>query len=123
MAAEVCLAPAAVARAFSAAAVELRAKALSRLLSSVGPLALLVVAGGAFVKFVRQARRPGPLVSVEDAARATSNQVFELARYVQQANPKVARQVLALLAQPESPSRVGPVIEPRRARAAARAVG
>ena len=97
MARDVCSAPATVARAFSAAGVEVRARALSRLLSSVGPLALLVVGGGAFVKFVREARRPGLLISLEDAARATTSQVFELARYVQQANPKVARQVLTLL--------------------------
>jgi len=91
--------PAVLAQAFSVSGVELRASALSRLLSAVGPLALAVLSGGAFVKFVQHARWSGLSVSFEDAARATTGQVLELATYVQQSNPKVANQVLALLSQ------------------------
>ena len=91
--------PAVVAQAFSVTGVALRARVLSRLLSSVGPLALVVISGGAFVKFVQQARWSGLSVSFEDATRVTTGQVFELANYVQQSNPEVGLQVLALLSQ------------------------
>ncbi|MEP7205741.1 MAG: hypothetical protein ABI920_02295 [Casimicrobiaceae bacterium] len=77
----------------------MRARILSRMLAAVGPLALLVVSGGTFAKFVEQARWAGLTVSVEDAARVSANQVFEIASYVQQSNPAVMEQVLAVLTQ------------------------
>jgi len=88
-----------MARAFSVAGLAVRARVLSRLLASVGPLALAVLGGGAFVKYLQQARWSDIHVSVEDAARATYGQVFELARYVQQSSPEVAEQVLAVLSR------------------------
>ena len=88
------LVPTIVARAFSAAGVGLRAKVLSRLLSSVGPLALTVVGGGVFAKYVQQARWSALSVSFSDAARVTSKQIYDLAMYVQQSNPDVTRQIL-----------------------------
>ena len=91
--------PAIVARAFSAASVGLRARVLSRLLPSVGPLALAVLAGGAFAKYVHQARWSALSVSFSDAARVTSTQIYELATYVQQSNPDVARQIQSVLAR------------------------
>lgn len=94
--------PAIVAQAFSVTSHALRVRVLSRLLASVGPLALVVLGGGAFVKFVQQARWSGLTVSVEDAARVTSGQVFDLVSYVQQSNPEVAEQVLAFLSQDHS---------------------
>jgi hypothetical protein len=87
--------PGFVAFAFSRIDAGARARLLSRLLRAVGPLALAVVGGGAFFKFIWQARA----VTVEDAARVTSGQVFELAAYVQQSSPDLAEQVLALLSQ------------------------
>jgi hypothetical protein len=91
--------PAIVARAFTAASVGLRARVLSRLLPSVGPLALTVLAGGAFAKYVHQARWSALSVSFSDAARVTSTQIYELATYVQQSNPDVARQILSVLSR------------------------
>ena len=91
--------PAIVARAFSVAGLAVRARVLSRLLASVGPLALAVLGGGAFVKYLQQARWSEIHVSIEDAARATYGQVFELARYVQQSSPEVTEQVLAVLSR------------------------
>lgn len=93
------LVPAIVARAFTTAGVGLRVRVLSRLLPSVGPLALMVVGGGAFAKYALQARWATMSVSFSDAARVTSAQVYELATYVQQSNPEVARQILAVLAR------------------------
>lgn len=91
--------PAIVARAFSAASVGLRARVLSRLLPSVGPLALAVLGGGAFAKYVHQARWSALSVSFSDAARVTTTQIYELATYVQQSNPEVARQILSVLSR------------------------
>jgi len=38
-------------------------------------------------------------VSISDAARITSAQVYELATYVQQSNPDVTRQILTVLSR------------------------
>lgn len=90
--------PAILAHVFDCINLGLRARMLNRLLSSVGPLALVVVSGGAFAKYVAQARWPQLSVSIEDAALATSGQVYELARYVQQSDPTLIAQLLDALA-------------------------
>ena len=91
--------PAIVAGAFDRLNIRQRARMLGRLLASVGPLALAVVGGGAFAKYVAQARLSEIPVSLEDAAGATSEQVYELVRYVQQSNPQLLSQLLNLLAR------------------------
>ena len=91
--------PAIVASAFGKTRLTLRARLLRRLLIPVGPLALTVLGGGAFAKYLEQARLPRISVSLEDAARVTSSQVFELVRYVEQGNPYVLQQVLVVLAR------------------------
>jgi hypothetical protein len=88
-----------IASAFARAGLVLRMRVLRRLLAAVGPLALVVVGGGVFAKYLRQARCPEVPVSIDDAARASSAQVFELARYVEQSNPHVVAQVLDALAR------------------------
>ena len=93
------LVPAILARAFTAAGVGLRARVLSRLLPAVGPLALAVLGGGAFAKYVQQARWSALSVTFSDAARVTSAQIYELAAYVQQSNPEVAWQLLDALSR------------------------
>jgi len=64
--------PTIMASAFGKLNLERRARLLSRLLGSVGPLALVVVGGGVFAKYLRNARWPEVPISFEDAARATS---------------------------------------------------
>ncbi len=91
--------PAIVAESFSRLNVRLRARMLGRLLASVGPLALAVVGGGAFAKYVSKARWPEIPVSLEDAARATSGQIYELVRYVEQSNPQLFGHLLNVLAR------------------------
>ncbi len=66
-----------------------RARVLGRLLGLVGPLALAVLAGGVFAKYLRFARHRLVPVAVEDAGRATVNQIQELVRYVRQSHPEV----------------------------------
>jgi len=60
-----------------------------KLLGFVGPLALAVVGGGAFARYVRFARKAFVPVTMEDAARATVSQIQELVRYVLQSHPGV----------------------------------
>jgi hypothetical protein len=86
-----------MASAFAKLNVERRARLLGRLLGSVGPLALAVVGGGVFAKYLRNARWPEVPISFEDAARATSSQVHDLVRYAEQSNPHLVKGLLAAL--------------------------
>jgi hypothetical protein len=96
---EVASVPAIIASAFGKLDVERRARLLGRLLGSVGPLALAVVGGGVFAKYLRNARWPEIPVSLEDAAHASSSQVHDIVRYVEQSNPHVIDGLLAALSQ------------------------
>jgi hypothetical protein len=91
--------PGLMASVFGKLDVKGRARLLGRLLGSVGPLALAVVGGGVFVKYLPNARWPVVPVSFEDAAVATSSQVYELVRYVEQSNPNLLEGVLTALMQ------------------------
>jgi hypothetical protein len=86
--------PAVVANTFGKFDIVLRARLLGRLLGSVGPLALAVVGGGVFAKYVQHARSPEIPVSLEDAARATSSQVYDLVHYLEQSNPHLVERLL-----------------------------
>ena len=88
-----------VAVTFNRLNLRTRARMLGRLLASVGPLALSVIGGGAFAKYVTHARLQEIPVSIEDAARATSSQIHEIVRYVQQSNPQLYSQLLNVLAR------------------------
>jgi hypothetical protein len=88
-----------VASTFGKFDVALRARLLARLLASVGPLALKVVSGGVFAKYVRHARSSEIPVSLEDAALATSSQVRDLVRYVEQSDPNQVEELLTALSQ------------------------
>ena len=60
-------------------------------------MALAVIGGGMFAKYIGRARWPEIPVSLEDAAQATSSQIIDLVRYVEQSDPAVLQQVVALL--------------------------
>ena len=91
--------PAVIANAFGKLNLERRARLLSRLLGSVGPLALVVIGGGGFAKYLRNAGWSEIPISFEDAARATSSQVHDVVRYVEQSNPRLVDGLLAALLQ------------------------
>ena len=77
----------------------LRARLLQLLMIPIGPLAMTVLAGGVFAKYAEFAHRlPIPL-SLEDAARVTSGQVAEIARYLEQSDPSVLEQVVVALSR------------------------
>lgn len=82
-----------LADALDHASAPMRARMLASLLRSVGLLALAVIANGAFAKYVARATSD-ITVSIEDAARATREQIYELVRYVQQSHPRQLQQVL-----------------------------
>jgi len=94
--------PALVAGIFTKLRLAQRVRVLRRLLMPVGPMALAVLGGGAFVKFVAQAHWPRMSISLADAARVTSNQIYELVRCVEQNNPQALQQVIAVLARDAS---------------------
>lgn len=87
-----------VADAFGRLNIRLRARMLGRLLASVGSLALAVIGGGAFAKYITRTTSEIS-VSLEDAARATWDQVYELACYVQQSHPRRVERLLDELAR------------------------
>jgi hypothetical protein len=88
-----------VAHVFTRAHVRQRVRLLKCLLQSVGPLALAAVAAGAFVKCVARAGWARVAVTAEDAVTVSYGQVLELARYVEQANPRVVDQLATLIAR------------------------
>lgn len=88
-----------VANIVPTAPLALRARLLRRLLMPIGPLALAVVAGGAFAKYVEFARWSRISVSLDDAARVTSSQIVELVSYVEQSDPTVLEQVIVMLSR------------------------
>jgi hypothetical protein len=97
-----------IAQIFGRLNLRQRAGLLGRLLAPVGPLALAVIGGGAFAKHVAQARWNEIQVSLEDAATATTSQVYDLVRYVQQSNPEIISQLLnSLAADPTMIAAVG----------------
>ena len=99
LARELASVPAIIANAFGKLNLERRARLLGRLLGSVGPLALVVISGGGFAKYLQNARWSEIPISFEDAARATSSQVYDLVRYVEQSNPRLVDGLLAALLQ------------------------
>ncbi len=91
--------PVLVAGIFTKLRLVQRVRVLRQLLRPVGPMALAVLGGGAFAKFVAQARWSRMSISLEDAARVTSSQMFELVRYVEQSNPQALQQVIVFLSR------------------------
>jgi hypothetical protein len=90
--------PARFAATFSRLGLGERAHVLWHLLRQVGPMALLVVGGGAFAKFAGRTHSTQPAVSLEDAAGIGTRQIVELIHYLEQSNPELPQQLLNALA-------------------------
>lgn len=80
--------PELVSELYRDAPAHLRTELLECLLKPVGPLAIVTIAAGAFAHLLYRLRLHGVPVSPDEAARVSSEHVFELARYVAQANPE-----------------------------------
>ena len=76
-----------VAHAYERLGMRSRAHILGRLIGCVGSLALAVIGGGAFARYLLRAQGGELAVSPEDATDLTPAQVYELARYVEQSDP------------------------------------
>ena len=90
--------PELVSDVYDKAPAPLRTKLLECLLGPVGPLALVAIATGAFGHLLYRLRQDGMPISLDDAARITSNQVLELARFVEQSSPDALLQLGSLIA-------------------------
>jgi hypothetical protein len=90
--------PELVSQVYYQAPVRLRARLLECLLRPVGPLALVTIAAGAFGRFLYRLQYNAMPISIEDAARVTSDHVLELARYVEQSSPDALMQFGTLIA-------------------------
>lgn len=90
--------PQLVSELYRHAPAPLRRQLLECLLKPVGPLAIVTIAAGAFAHLLYRLRLQGVPVSLDDAARVSSEHVFELARYVAQANPDTLLRMGALIA-------------------------
>jgi hypothetical protein len=87
-----------VAQLFSKGGEQFRAKLLECLLRHLGPLGLVAVAAGAFGRFLDRGRQ-GLIVSPDDTTAFSTEQVLELARYVEQCSPDSFVQIGLLLAE------------------------
>jgi hypothetical protein len=90
--------PELVSQVYHQAPAFLRANLLECLLKPVGPLALLAIAAGAFARFLYRLQRDAMPISIDDAARITSDHVLELARYLEQCSPDTLLRFAALIA-------------------------
>jgi hypothetical protein len=90
--------PELVSDVYDKAPAPLRTKLLECLLGPVGPLALVAIATGAFGHLLYRLRQDGMPISLDDAARITSNHVLELARFVEQSSPDALLQLGSLIA-------------------------
>jgi hypothetical protein len=91
--------PKMIADAYSEATAPVRAKLLECLLRPVGTLGLVAIAAGAFGQFLHRGSPRQLNISLDDAARVTTEQVLELARYVEQSSPDTFQQIASLLVQ------------------------
>jgi len=87
----------ALVRLYSRIGAEQRARLLAHLLTSVGPLALAVLAAGRFAKYMFRERWTELSVPVEEAAKLTESQFAEIARYVEQSDPTLLEHLVSLM--------------------------
>lgn len=90
------LVPRLVARLYVGADRSLRAKMVACLLRPLGPLGLAAIASGAFAGFMARGRLTEVTGAIEDAARFSRDQVFELAHFSEQVNPDALVQLVGL---------------------------
>ena len=86
-----------VSRVYGAAGAPLRARMLACLVRPLGSLGLVAVASGAFASFLHRGSEGGAGVPLDDLGRYSNEQIFELARFVEQVSPDAIQQVAGLL--------------------------
>jgi len=91
--------PKLIAAVYSEATGPLRVKLLECLLQPVGVLGLVAIAAGAFGALLNRGSYKRLDISLDDAARVTTDQMLELARYVEQCSPDTFHQIASLLGE------------------------
>lgn len=84
-----------VARLYAAANAPLRARLLACLMRPLGPLGVAGVAAGAFAGFL--SRRGVAQIDADGVARVSSDEVLELARFVEQVSPEALQHFAGLI--------------------------
>jgi hypothetical protein len=84
-----------VARLFTAAGMPLRARLLRCLMRPLGTLGAAGVAAGAFVAFVDR-RGAEAAIDVDAVSQLSSQQIHELAHFVEQVDPQALQQFVSL---------------------------
>ena len=87
-----------VSRVYGAAGAPLRARMLACLVRPLGSLGLMAVASGAFAGFLHRRSEGASGIPLDDLARYSNDQIFELVRFVEQVSPDAIEQVAGLLA-------------------------
>jgi len=88
-----------VSRLFHVARPPLRARLLACLLQPLGPLAVAGVAAGAFGRFAFSGGAERTRAAMDDMLRVSSDQVLELAHFVEQVSPEALQEFARLLAE------------------------
>ncbi|MEP6505841.1 MAG: hypothetical protein ABJD97_21080 [Betaproteobacteria bacterium] len=85
-----------------------RSRIVTTLLRPLGPLAIVAVASGAFAGLLTRVGSIGQGVSVDELGAFSGEQIFELARFVEQVSPDALRQAAgAIVANPFGVSTFG----------------
>jgi hypothetical protein len=87
-----------VSRLYGAAGAPLRTRMLACLVQPLGSLGLVAVASGAFAQLLYRRGDAGVGIPIGDLAGYSNDQIFELARFVEQVSPDAIQQVAGLLA-------------------------
>ena len=85
-------------RLYAGAGAMQRSRIVATLLRPLGPLALVAVASGAFAGLLDRANALGTS-SIDELGHFTREQVFELARFVEQVSPDALQQVAGAIAE------------------------
>jgi hypothetical protein len=87
------------ARLYAGAGTVQRSRIVATLVRPLGPLALVAVASGAFAGLLERVSALGAALPIEGLAHFTREQVFELARFVEQVSPDALQQVAGAVAE------------------------
>ena len=86
-------------RLYAGAGAVQRSRIVATLVRPLGPLALVAVASGAFAGLLERVSALGAALPIDELAHFTRDQVFELARFVEQASPDALQQVAGAIAE------------------------
>ncbi len=87
-----------VSRLYRSADQSLRVRLLACLVKPLSTLGLVAVAAGAFTGLLRRGSPEGSTGAIDDVAQYSSQQIFELASFVEQVSPEALQQLGTMLA-------------------------